>query len=186
MASKIKVDQIQTADGSGTIALQNQLSGMTTASMPTGSVLQMQTYEFAGTEAFTNVSWTATSIAVNITPSSASNKIYVLATVSCSHPNHGHLALYKDSSAISVGTASGSRLGTAGAMNNSGGENSFKEVTMQSLHTAGTTNQITYKVYVTTTNSGSVSAYINRTHADTNAVYGSRGVSIITVTEIKG
>ena len=49
MASKIKVDQIQTADGTGTIALQNQLSGMTTASlpalgsaqMPTGSLLQV-------------------------------------------------------------------------------------------------------------------------------------------------
>jgi hypothetical protein len=43
MASKIKVDQLETADGSGTIALQNQLSGMTSASMPTGSVLQVQT-----------------------------------------------------------------------------------------------------------------------------------------------
>jgi len=41
MASKIKVDQLETADGSGTIALQNQLSGMTSASMPTGSVLQV-------------------------------------------------------------------------------------------------------------------------------------------------
>ena len=34
MASKIKVDQLETADGTGTIALQNQLSGMTTASLP--------------------------------------------------------------------------------------------------------------------------------------------------------
>ena len=41
MASKIKVDQIQTGDGTGTIALQNQLSGMTGVSMPTGSVLQV-------------------------------------------------------------------------------------------------------------------------------------------------
>ena len=39
MASKIKVDQLETADGSGTIALQNQLSGMTNASMPTGSIV---------------------------------------------------------------------------------------------------------------------------------------------------
>jgi hypothetical protein len=47
MASTLKVDTIQTNDGTGTIALQNQLSGMTTASlpalgsaqMPTGSVL---------------------------------------------------------------------------------------------------------------------------------------------------
>ena len=41
MASKIKVDQIQTADGTGTIALQNQLSGMTTASLPTLTSAQM-------------------------------------------------------------------------------------------------------------------------------------------------
>ena len=34
MASKIKVDQLETADGTGTIVLQNQLSGMTTASLP--------------------------------------------------------------------------------------------------------------------------------------------------------
>ena len=45
MASKIKVDQLQTADGTGTIALQNQLSGMTSASMPSGSVLQVQYVE---------------------------------------------------------------------------------------------------------------------------------------------
>jgi hypothetical protein len=154
--------------------------------MPTGSVLQMQTYEFAGTEGFTNVGWTATGITVNITPSSASSKIYVLATVSCSHLNHGHLALHKDGSAISTGTASGSRLGIAGAMNNAGGSNSIKEVTIQSLHTAGTTNQINYKIYLHSSNSSSATAYINRTPADTDALYGSRSVSIITVTEIKG
>ena len=41
MASKIKVDQLETADGSGTIALQNQLSGMTTASVPQLTTAQM-------------------------------------------------------------------------------------------------------------------------------------------------
>jgi len=41
MASKIKVDQLETADGSGTIALQNQLSGMTTASVPQLTTSQM-------------------------------------------------------------------------------------------------------------------------------------------------
>ena len=54
MASKIKVDELETTDGSGTIALQNQLSGMTTSSlpsvllssqMPTGSVLQVVPYK---------------------------------------------------------------------------------------------------------------------------------------------
>ncbi len=56
MASKIKVDTLETANGSGTIALSNQLSGMTTASlpalgsaqMPSGSVLQV-IYDFTTT-----------------------------------------------------------------------------------------------------------------------------------------
>ena len=81
MASKIKVDQIQTADGSGTIALQNQLSGMTSASMPTGSVIQ--TVQVTGAVSRTTVtstgSWTS-HFSLSITPSSTSNKILVLLT----------------------------------------------------------------------------------------------------------
>ena len=86
MASKIKVDQIQTGDGTGTIALQNQLSGMTTASLPTittdklgtGAVLQVvqATYSTAsqtGSGTFQDTGLTAT-----ITPSSTSSKILVL------------------------------------------------------------------------------------------------------------
>ena len=80
MASKIKVDQIQTADGTGTIALQNQLSGMTSASMPTGSVIQV-VYAAAGSSNVT-VSPSSSSYAdgpmeISITPTSTSNKILV-------------------------------------------------------------------------------------------------------------
>ena len=86
MASKIKVDQLETADGSGTIALQNQLSGMTTASlpalgsaqMPTGSVIQVVKYTGAVETATTsNNTWVATAANVTITPSSTSSKIYL-------------------------------------------------------------------------------------------------------------
>ena len=49
MASKIKVDQLETADGTGTIALQNQLSGMTNLSLPSGSILQVETLSRART-----------------------------------------------------------------------------------------------------------------------------------------
>jgi len=86
MASKIKVDQIQTGDGTGTIALQNQLSGMTTASlpalgsaqMPTGSVLQVVqgTHSTAVNQGGT--SFADTGLTQAITPSSASSKILVL------------------------------------------------------------------------------------------------------------
>jgi len=74
MASKIKVDQIQTGDGTGTIALQNQLSGMTHASVPTlttghiptlteaqmpaGSVLQVQTFAITTDQSITSTTET--------------------------------------------------------------------------------------------------------------------------------
>ena len=78
MASKIKVDQIQTADGSGTIALQNQLSGMTSASMPAGSVLQVVHAQSSGAVTTTSTSsWTDTTVTATITPSSTSSKVMI-------------------------------------------------------------------------------------------------------------
>ncbi len=86
MASKIKVDQLETADGSGTIALQNQLSGMTTASlpalgsaqMPAGSILQIQKAGTFSTHTSTANSFGDTTMSVGITPSSTSSKIVIV------------------------------------------------------------------------------------------------------------
>ena len=77
MASKIKVDQIQTADGSGTIALQNQLSGMTSASMPTGSVLQVVNTSTTAEQSTTSESWVDTNLSLSITPSATTSKIHI-------------------------------------------------------------------------------------------------------------
>ena len=79
MASKIKVDQLETADGTGTIALQNQLSGLTSASMPTGSVLQVVTNKVTGNfSTSTQNTYVTTSQTLSITPASTSNKIMVM------------------------------------------------------------------------------------------------------------
>ena len=78
MASKIKVDQLETADGSGTIALQNQLSGMTGASMPTGSVLQVVSDTHQGQLTLSTAgAWVDTGLSLTITPSSTSSKIHI-------------------------------------------------------------------------------------------------------------
>ena len=86
MASTLKVDTIQTNDGTGTIALQNQLSGMTTASlpalgsaqMPTGSLLQVvnATSSILETSSTSYVDM----YSATITPSSTSSKILVMVT----------------------------------------------------------------------------------------------------------
>ena len=81
MASKIKVDTLETANGSGTIALSNQLSGMTGASMPSGSVLQVVNFSVADTTQSTSATWADTSTTLAITPSSTSSKILVQANI---------------------------------------------------------------------------------------------------------
>ena len=91
MASKIKVDQIQTIDGSGTIALQNQLSGMTHASVPTltgghmpsGSVLQVVNAVNATEVTSNSASYSDTGLTANITPSATSSKILVISSNDC-------------------------------------------------------------------------------------------------------
>ena len=58
MASKLKTDILETVSGSGTIALTNQLSGMTYESMAAGSVIQIVTKTYSQSSA---VSTTASS-----------------------------------------------------------------------------------------------------------------------------
>ena len=78
MTSKLKTDVLETVSGSGTIALTNQLTGMTSASVPSGSVIQVVK---SGTISFfsstSTGSWLATNTTMSITPSATSSKILV-------------------------------------------------------------------------------------------------------------
>ena len=85
MTSKLKTDVLETVSGSGTIALTNQLSGMTHASVPllteaqmaVGSVLQV--VHGGTTSGVTNNSQTFVNsgLEASITPVSTSSKILV-------------------------------------------------------------------------------------------------------------
>ena len=87
MASKLKTDILETVSGSGTIALTNQLSGMTTASvplldhtkMPAGSVLQMVRTSTNSSPSITttSTSFVPTGITATITPLYANSIILV-------------------------------------------------------------------------------------------------------------
>ena len=98
MASKIKVDTLETANGSGTIALSNQLSGMTTASlpalgsaqMPSGSVLQVTNNTRTHADNVTTTSQTMVDsglVTGAITPVSAGSKIAVDISGFITHTN---------------------------------------------------------------------------------------------------
>ena len=102
MASKVKVDQLETLDGTGTIALQNQLSGMTTTSLPTltstqmpaGHILQVVSTKYTSTVNISSTTFQSSGLYATITPSSTSSKILVMITASVGGDDHDGSYLY--------------------------------------------------------------------------------------------
>jgi len=150
-----------------------------------GSVIQ--TKQTVKTDAFNSSTndTDVTGLSVNITPSSATSKILVMAYVTCMASNlptglklhgtaNGDLLLPSSSDAGSRQKQSGSEAY----------ESSNRTNTMQSLvflDSPNTTNQQTYKVKIVTT--GAI-VKVNRTNVDTDSADYTRGTSTITVMEI--
>ena len=128
MASKIKVDQIQTADGTGTITLQNQLSGMTTASlpalgaaqMPTGSVLQVVHTE-NGTKQTLNDT-TAKLIETSITMKGANSSLLIRVNVPIGGDDNGNSDI---DIALAFGYKSGSASSSSTDYSKAGGRSAY-------------------------------------------------------------
>jgi hypothetical protein len=153
MASKIKVDTLETADGTGSITLNNQLSGMTTASlptltsaeMPTGSVLKVtQSGTIARTTITSTGVWTATGLSDVITPISTSSKILVMVTVAIrltgSSASRGGIRLKRGSDVVW-----NTQPHTEMIQFNVGGENT-QLVSMHYIDSPSTTSATTYNI----------------------------------------
>jgi len=171
MASKIKVDSIETTSGSGTIALSNQLSGMTSASVPAGSVLQVVHGHTTTGLTLTATTFVDSGLSASITPSSTSSKILVVIShngvrsTTGSSNGHGAIKLLRGSTLLKQ-LASG--LGYNGA-NDYNGDNA----SMNWLDSPSTTSSTTYKTQV-----NAEGATMNFQH--------SGGVASMTLMEIKG
>ena len=175
MASKIKVDQIQTGDGTGTIALQNQLSGMTTASMPTGSVIQV--VSTSSTATVTTSSQTFVNLlTLNITPQFNNSKILIQYNSSLGYQNTASLAFYTH---VTI-TRDTTNLGhaTKGFSGNYIHSASYDDYGISHnchhLDSPSTTSQITYKIQ------GRVGS------ASVVAAFGLAGYDSVTLMEIAG
>jgi hypothetical protein len=128
-----------------------------------------------------------TGLSVSITPSSASNKILILATV-----NHGvdgiratALKLLRDSTAINIGTASGNRPASSTvSIGNNYDTNRGQVSSINFLDSPATTSSITYKIQVGILESTANVARINTTGNDGDFTYIARSPSTITVIEI--
>jgi len=142
------------------------------------STIKTDSFTMTGTT-FTDV----TGVSVTVTPSSASSKVLVSATINIGNnaANGTYVRLLRDSTAIAVGTSTGNRIAiTSGAqLGNSGSPDS---VAISFLDSPATTSATVYKIQVRS-QGGSVVA-VNRTITDTDSTDYSRGVSTITVMEI--
>ena len=151
MTSKLKTDVLETVSGSGTIALTNQLSGMTSASMPSGSVLQIVHASSGTSQTTTSTSLVQySSLTATIIPTSTSSKILISSTVETNiRLNGGHnmtakVQIYRGSSAVSrLIEMRGYDYGGSGLY-------LVGHMPIEHLDTPSTTSAITYSIYYQT------------------------------------
>jgi len=188
MTSKLKTDVLETGSGSGTIALNNQFSGMTSASMPAGSVLQVVSVNETAASAHTLNASSSEVMTLSITPTSATSKILVTACINCSASmRYTLINITRGGSNIIEGDSVGSR-GTGTAMIPEEIDTNtmymVHPVTVSYLDSPSTASAVSYGINFY--NYASMTAYLNRNRSDTDAVYQNRTVSTLTLTEIKG
>ena len=155
---------------------------------PVGRILQvLQTVK---TDTFTSTATTfsdITGLSVTITPTTTTSKILVSYDlyIGNSSSQFRQFRLLRDSTAISVGDAEGSRtqVTSASFIPSTSAEFVFTNNSAQFLDSPATTSATTYKVQLRQ-QSGTV--HINRSGDDSNGAGSPRSVSHITVMEVAG
>ena len=167
-------------------------SGSNLTGISAGKILQVQsttrTDTFSESIAANTGAISGDAITVNITPSNASNKIFLIANLSIglSNDNEVNWAFYKDGSVISgaIANADGNRQRrtSAGDVRWSG---THHTIGGQYLDTAGGTSQITYSCRLSSGNNGTVTIYLNRSHTNDNYAYDFKSISTLTAMEVE-
>jgi len=140
------------------------------------------------TNVFTTTSATyvdVTGLSVSITPTSSSSKIFILYSVFGSSTNHAAMRLVRDSTAINVGTAGGSRIiASAVGFQTDGSATGYEGgvVSGNFVDSPNTTSAVTYKIQVLTY--AGATFYSNTTNTDSDTTYTYRGASTITAIEV--
>ena len=128
-------------------------------------------------------------MSVAITPSATSSKILVSFTVSLGTSSGSlHINLVRGSTNIAVGDAAGSRL--VSTINHRPASTPYglstTPLSYTFLDSPSTTSATTYKLQGTMGATYSSTFYVNRSTSDTDADYGARVTSTITVMEVAG
>ena len=175
MTSHLRVDKIEPVDG-----------------VPTGGgggIVQVQSTTFTGTWSGASGSntWdTVTDLNTAITPKFATSKILIMLTIgawdSSGSDQRGGIRLLRNSTAICIGDAAGSRTrATAGKLGGNS-NNITGGMSITHLDSPATTSAVTYKVDSMT--EGAYTTYINRSHTDADASSVPRFASTMTLMEV--
>ena len=132
--------------------------------------------------------FSADAISISITPSNASNKILLFASLSYAieTANDGAFAFFKAGSILTgaIADADGNRQRTTSVIPQSS-TGQFQTVGGHHLDTAGGTSAITYSVRLCHgTSSAQRFLYLNRSHTDANNNYDFRAASSLTAMEV--
>ena len=159
------------------------LTGITT-----GKILQV--ISTTKTDAFSvgsNASWhDVTGMSLNITPTSASNKILFMMTLYTAGETNSFTRMVRDSTPIAVGTgASGSQVNvTTNPARNKNDTAELMPQVMNVLDSPNTTSQVTYKVQFRSYGASTYNVYLNRAVNTENNNWHTCTASTITAMEV--
>ena len=125
-----------------------------------------------------------TGVSATITPSSASNKVLLM--FNCMFSNH--ITTYggyfkRGTTIIGVGDADGSKQQVGMGLGYNGDANQSNQASYIYLDSPATTSAITYQLYLK--NDNTAVCYFNRSPNDQNNNVGKRGITTITLWEVK-
>lgn len=150
-----------------------------------GAVVAIRSITKTDTFSGTSTSWAdVTGLSIDYTPTSASNKILVIANVYVGYnpaTNSTLTRIVRDATPVGVGDTSGSRQSGGGYGFDTVGQ-SIDLAAMVFDDTPATASQVTYKVQIIVSGA-SGNAYVNRSHLDENGVGGPRVSSSLTIIE---
>ena len=173
MTSKLKTDVLETVSGSGTIALTNQLSGMTYESMAVGSVVQVvQTYAATSPKiSTTSIPLVASGIIATITPKYANSKILISWSNTMQTANGGSVAeMRKSVGGGTYVTIHGS--GVYGIGYGQSDKNQYAPWVFNGNNVVSSTATLSFQPFIKTFNSEMTFIHVNSSYA-------------LTLTEIK-
>jgi hypothetical protein len=152
-----------------------------------GAVLQVVSTTKVDTFSTTSSSYVdVTGLNVSITPSSASSKILITGLVNFgAYQDVGFFRLVRNSTAICVGTAAGSRVAATAQMRNSPDAADADAAALNFLDSPNTTSSVTYKIQAANS-PGGYTTRINSSADDVDQTNRGRTASTITVMEIAG